>query len=137
MAKCIAKTKSGKRCEGNATANGKCPMHQGPGKARELARKGVEARRRAADEAQKTATIAAPKSPEDLLRALAQVFADLKNGTLSVAVGRTMANVGQVIFKGFELVDLKKQLNELEERLRERSAEGGTIKEAGTANTPA
>ena len=28
MAKCNAKTKSGKRCEGNATANGECPMHR-------------------------------------------------------------------------------------------------------------
>jgi hypothetical protein len=134
MAKCNAKTKSGKRCEGNATANGKCPMHQGPGTARELARRGVEARRRAAGEADSAAKIAAPKSPEELLWALTEVFADLKNGTLSVAVGRTMANVGQVILKGLNWLT-KKQLNELEERLRERSAESGTNKEASTANT--
>ena len=120
MARCKAKTKSGKQCRAKASTNGICSIHQYPDKAAELSRKAVEARRKAAAEAQLKAEIAAPKSPDELLGQLAEVFAELKNGKLDVAVARTMANVGMVILKGFEVVDLKNQLRVIQALLNQR-----------------
>lgn len=121
MAKCRANKRSGERCKANATANGKCLIHQDRDKARDLARRSVDARRRAAAEAHAQSEIVAPKTPAELVNELAQVFAELKSGKLDVAVGRTMANVGMVILKGFEVVDIKKQLEEIEGLLKQRS----------------
>lgn len=101
-------------------ANGKCAMHQYPDRAKELARKSVEARRRAVDEARSRGGIDPPKSPEELVNQLSQVFAEVKNGQLDVAVGRTMANVALVILKGFEVTDIKRQLAELKDLVNQR-----------------
>src|SRR5712691_1712200 len=108
MARCKAKAKSGSRCRAKATPNGYCSIHEYPEKAAELSRKAVEARRKTAAEAHIQAEILPPKTPDELLGQLAEVFAELKSGKLDVAVARTMANVGMVILKGFEVVDLKK-----------------------------
>lgn len=120
MATCNEKTKSGKRCRAKAMPNGKCAMHQHPDRARELARKSVEARRQANAEARKRAAILPPKNPEELVNQLAQIFAEIKNGELDVSVGRTMANVALVIFKGFEVTDVKKQVEALKSLLNQR-----------------
>jgi O-succinylbenzoate synthase len=121
MAKCKARAKSGKRCAAKAAANGYCSIHQYPEKAAELSLKAAEARRKAAAEAHARAEILAPKTPDELLGQLAEVFAELKNGKLDVAVARTMANVGMVILKGFEVVDLKKQLQAIQGLLNRRT----------------
>jgi len=102
-------------------ANGKCAIHQHPERAKELATRSTEARRKTKAEARTKDEISAPRSPDELVRNLAQVFADLKNGKLDVAVARTMANVGMVVLKGFAVVDLKKQLTELQALLKQRA----------------
>jgi hypothetical protein len=102
-------------------ANGKCAIHQHPDRAKELATRSIEVRRKTKAETHAKDEILAPRSPDELVSSLAQVFADLKNGKLDVGVARTMANVGMVVLKGFEVVDLKKQLTELQDLLKQRA----------------
>ena len=121
MASCNQETRAGQKCRARAMANGKCAIHQHPERAKELATRSTEARRKTKAEARTKDEISAPRSPDELVRNLAQVFADLKNGKLDVAVARTMANVGMVVLKGFAVVDLKKQLTELQALLKQRA----------------
>jgi hypothetical protein len=102
-------------------ANGKCAIHQHADRAKELARRSIESRRRAAAETRIKADIIAPRSPEELVSQLAQVFVEVKNGQLDVAVGRTMANVALVILKGFEVSDVKRQIEEIKVLLNQRA----------------
>lgn len=134
MASCNERTKSGKRCRAKPMANGKCAIHQNPDRAKELAKRSIESRRRAAAVAHAAVEILAPKTAEDLVGQLGQVLADLRNGRVDVGVARTMASVGQVFLKGLELTDAKKQLNRIEELVRERYCRRGESQGTGQEN---
>lgn len=112
-------------------ANGRCAMHQYPNRAKELASKSIESRRKAAADAHAMTEIPPPKTPDEVVRQLAQVFADVRNGKVDVSKGRTLANLGQVLLRGQEIVDLKKQLNQIEDLVRERYYRRDKSQEAG------
>ena len=131
MPSCNEKTKAGKQCKAKAMPNGKCAMHQHPNRAKELARKSVESRRRVIVQTAPIAEIPPPTSADDLVSQLGQIFADLRSGKIDVGIARTTANVAQVILKGLELTDAKKQLNRIEELLRERYYKRDQSEEAG------
>lgn len=124
MAKCTEKTKSGKPCRAKAGPSGKCAMHAaGKGRAKELAQKSVESREAARQKAQElfSATAKAPQSPEELIEELGIVFRDVKAGALDQNLGKALATVGNSLLRAFEVIDVKKQLTEIEKLLRERS----------------
>jgi hypothetical protein len=52
---------------------------------------------------------------------MARIFAEVANGDLDQGLGRSLATVANSILKGFEIVDVKKQLGEIEKLLRERA----------------
>lgn len=131
MALCTEKTKSGKQCRAKAMANGRCAMHQHPDRAKELAKKSIESRRKVTVEAHPPSETLPPRTPEEVVTQLGQVFADVRNGKVDVSKGRTLANLAHVILRGLEIVDLKKQLKQIEELVRERYYRRDKSQEAG------
>jgi hypothetical protein len=122
VAKCSGKSKSGAPCKAKAGPFGKCAMHSGKNRAQELARKSAESRKQARQQGLErfAATAKAPKSPEELVAELGSVFKEVKAGTLDENLGRALATVGNSLLKAFEVIDVKKQLVEIEKLLRER-----------------
>ena len=121
MAACNGKKRNGQPCRAKAGPSGKCAMHAGKNRARDLARKSVEARQKAKEAAAKRLQVEAPRTPEQLIAGMARVFAEVANGDLDQNLGRSLATVANSILKGFEIVDVKKQLGEIEKLLRERT----------------
>ncbi len=109
MSKCRATTKSGTRCRANATASGKCTVHQSNGKARELGLKGVEARRKAAEKARSHAELAVPTNPQEIFQALAVLMGELRAGTTDPSIARAMATVSHTMLKAHEVIIAEKQ----------------------------
>jgi hypothetical protein len=65
----------------------------------------VAARRRIAEDTLNKALMEVPTTVEELLKTLGRVFVDVRARKIDAATARVMANVGQVIMKGFELID--------------------------------
>ncbi len=121
MSQCSSKTRKGERCHANAGPNGKCAMHSSKNRARDLAQRSAAARREAREKARNSLLTKSPETPEDLIRQLATTFAELANGRVDENRARALASVANVILKGFELIDVKKQLAEIERQLKERT----------------
>lgn len=85
-----------------------------------MAQKSAEARRKVKAAAHERLTMDAPKTPEDLIGGMARVFAEVVNGKLDQTLRRSLATMANSILKGFEVVDIKKQLTEIERVLKER-----------------
>jgi hypothetical protein len=111
MARCEATNMSGERCGANATSNGKCAIHQHKNKARELARKGVERRRKEGEEARAKAAAIVADSSEDLNKALAVVLTELLIGNIDAATARAAACVANTMLKAREVIQAEKRLN--------------------------
>jgi hypothetical protein len=81
----------------------------------------VLARQKAKDDAAKCLAMKAPETPEELIRGLAHIFAEVANGDLDQNLGRSLATIANSMLKGFEVVDVKRQLEEIEKLLKERT----------------
>jgi hypothetical protein len=111
MSKCQATTKSGVQCMANATATGKCTVHQSSSKARELGLKGVEARRKTAEKARSQAELTVPANPQEIFEALAVLMGELRAGTTDSSTARAMATVSHAMLKAHEIIMAEKQQN--------------------------
>jgi hypothetical protein len=134
MAKCREKTKAGKRCKAQATANGLCSIHQAPGRAAELSKKAVEARQQKAKDAAERARmiVAEPKTPQDLKVIISRTIVAVLAGKIDDSTARSVASLGTVLLKAIDQADIAKEIQKLHELLDTRKS--GTVAVATSIN---
>jgi len=110
---CQATNKAGAPCQAPAIRAGTfCALHQEPSRASQLGRLGGEARRPVS--ISEGPLLPAPETAQDVKKAMAQVFAELRGGKLDLRVAKVLAYVGTVLLKCVEVSELEPRVRGLE-----------------------
>ncbi|MBZ5525300.1 MAG: hypothetical protein LAP21_23985 [Acidobacteriia bacterium] len=115
---CSKRKRDGSKCRAKAGPSGRCALHSGRNKAKELAAKSVEVRKQAAVEVADRLAVDPPETAQALLKELATAFAEVKGGDLDVNRAKALSSLGNTLWRGFEFADMKTKLSELEELIR-------------------
>ena len=111
--RCKAIRKNGSPCNARSLMNGFCAFHGDPSRAAALGRRSGQVRPHVERDDQR-GDVPAPTSAGEPIRALGDVFADVRNRRLDPSVARTLAQVSMAILKGFEVGELAERIEKLE-----------------------
>jgi general stress protein YciG len=120
--KCQAATKAGRQCAAPAVRGGiYCALHNDPGRAAQLGRKGGANNRKVYEGDQRE--IPPPQNARDVKNFLAEAMAEIRSGKMDPKLGTTLGYLGASLLKAIETSDFEERLEKLENGLKNPSQE--------------